>query len=158
MICKTIRIPPPPTPPHPTVEFYLLKYKLSIMDGANHLHSKLRMHCTENLKQIFPEMKLRGLASHIQELWTIYRYIPTISSRTQYSKIGEYIVGIYKSRTVTWVQKLGARPCNFISGNFFWILDTVCVDTWDTWMLVQWSSPSCSSWRSSCRTCCSSTR
>jgi hypothetical protein len=33
------------------------------MDGANHLHFKLQMHYIENLKQIFPEMKLRGLDS-----------------------------------------------------------------------------------------------
>jgi hypothetical protein len=26
-----------------------------------HKYSSLQMYCTENLKQIFPEMKLRGL-------------------------------------------------------------------------------------------------
>ena len=34
----------------------------------------------------------------------------------QYSKIGGPIVGIYKSLTDIWMQKLGMRPRSFISG------------------------------------------
>ncbi len=47
----------------------------------------------------------------------MYMYIPTIAPQTQYSKIGGLIAGIYKSLTDAWMQKLGIRLHNFISGN-----------------------------------------
>ncbi len=55
---------------------------------------ELQMHCSENLKQILPEMKLRGLAPNfcihvsVRDL-----YIPTIGPQTQYRKMRsrEYI-------------------------------------------------------------------
>ena len=57
------------------------------------------MHCTENSKQIFPEMKLRGRVLYF------YVHVPRICERfinsqdspqMQCSKIGGLIVGIYK--------------------------------------------------------------
>jgi hypothetical protein len=58
------------------------------------------MHCTENSKQIFPEMKLRGLFPNFYIHVSVSDlYIPTIGQQTQYSKIGGRIVGIYKSLT-----------------------------------------------------------
>ncbi len=49
----------------------------------------------QNLKQIFPEMKLRGLVPifyiHVS---VTYLYIPTIGPQTQYIKIGGPTVGI----------------------------------------------------------------
>ncbi len=76
------------------------------------------MHCTDNLKQIFSEIKLHGLVpdfyihASVSDL-----YILTIGPQTQYSKIGRPILVIYKSLLNTEMQKLGTRPCSFISGN-----------------------------------------
>jgi hypothetical protein len=51
-------------------------------------------------------------------LWVIYSiYSPDQSAKTQYSKIGEPIVGMYKSLTETWMPKLGTRLRSFISEN-----------------------------------------
>ncbi len=76
------------------------------------------MHCTENFKQIFPEMKLRGLVPNFYIHVSVSDlYIYTIGPQMQYRKIGGPIVGIYKSLTDTWMQKLGMRPHSVISGN-----------------------------------------
>jgi hypothetical protein len=56
----------------------------------------LQMHCTENSKQIFPEMKLCGLVPNFYIHVTVSDLnIPTIGPQTQCSKIGGQIVGIY---------------------------------------------------------------
>ncbi len=48
----------------------------------------LQMHCTENLKQAFPELKLRGLVPNLYIHVSVSDlYIPTIGPQTQYSKI-----------------------------------------------------------------------
>jgi hypothetical protein len=53
------------------------------------------LHCTENLKQIFPEMKLRGLVPNFYINVSVSDLlIPTIGQQMQYSKKGEPIVGI----------------------------------------------------------------
>jgi hypothetical protein len=58
----------------------------------------LQMHCTENLKHIFTKMKLRAIIPNFFS----ERFIPTIGSQTQYSKIGGPMVwGIYESLTDT---------------------------------------------------------
>jgi hypothetical protein len=73
-----------------------------VMKPVTQFTYTLQMHCTENKKQIFPEMKLRGLVStfyihvSVSEL-----YSPSIDPQMQYSKIGGPIVGIYKSLTQT---------------------------------------------------------
>jgi hypothetical protein len=62
----------------------------------------LQRHCKENLKQIFPEIKLRGLVSnfHIHiSVSDLYMYIHTIGHLILRQKIGGPIVGIYKSLT-----------------------------------------------------------
>ncbi len=57
------------------------------------------MHCTKYLKQIFPEMKLRGLVPNFYIHVSVNdSYIITIRLQTQYSKIGGLIVGIYKCK------------------------------------------------------------
>jgi hypothetical protein len=54
------------------------------------------MHCTKNSKQIFPEMKLRGLfPSFYIHVSVSDLYIPAISLQTRYSKIGGPIVRLY---------------------------------------------------------------
>ncbi len=56
--------------------------------------------CSENSKQLFPEMKLRGLDSNFYSHVSVSDlYIRTIGPQTQYSYIGGPIVGIYKSLT-----------------------------------------------------------
>jgi hypothetical protein len=52
----------------------------------------LQMHCIENLKQIFPEMKLRGLVPGFLNS-CICEHIPTICPKTKYSKIDGPICG-----------------------------------------------------------------
>ncbi len=56
-------------------------------------------------------MKLRGLIPnfHNHESVSDYIYITTIGPQTQYSKVGEPMVGIYKSLSDTWMKKLGTR-------------------------------------------------
>jgi len=75
------------------------------------------MHYTENSKQIFPEIKLRGLVPnfciHVLYLWAIYIF----PRRRNTAKKVDRLVGIYKSLTDTWMQKLGMRAGSFISGN-----------------------------------------
>ncbi len=71
-----------------------------------------RLHCTENSKQIFPEMKLRGIFTHFYIHVSVSDlYIPTHDRSANaillYSKIDGPIVGIYKSLTDTRMQKLG---------------------------------------------------
>ncbi len=56
------------------------------------------MHCTENTKQIFPEMKLCGLVPNFYiHVSVIELYNTMIGTQTQYSKMGGPILGIYKS-------------------------------------------------------------
>jgi hypothetical protein len=64
------------------------------------------MHCPENLKQIFPEMKLRShvpnFYKHVSVSDLLYiLYIHAIGAQTQYRKIGGPIVGIHKLLTDT---------------------------------------------------------
>ncbi len=65
---------------------------------------KLQRHCTENSKQIYLEMKLRGL-------------VPKSYIHVHVSDIGGPILRIYKSLTVTGMWKVRPRPRSFISGN-----------------------------------------
>ena len=68
------------------------------------LVASLQMHCTENLNQIFPEMKLRGLVPNFYiHVFMSDFHIHTIAPQMQHSKIGALIVGIYKSLTDTWM-------------------------------------------------------
>jgi len=69
-------------------------------------------HCAKNLKQIFPEIKLRGLVHNsyihvsVSDL-----YISTISGCSQ---IGEPIVGIYKLLTYTYKNvEIGKEATQF---------------------------------------------
>jgi hypothetical protein len=63
----------------------------------------LQMQCTENSKQIFPEMKLRGLVPNFYIHVSVSDlYIPTIGPQQQYRKKGGPIVRIqYISLTDT---------------------------------------------------------
>jgi hypothetical protein len=64
--------------------------------------SALQIHFTENSKQIFPEIKLRGLVPNSYIHVSVGDlYIPMINPQMQYSKIGEPIEGLYKSLTDT---------------------------------------------------------
>jgi hypothetical protein len=62
----------------------------------------LRIHCTENSKQIFPELKLRGrvpdLCIHVS---VSDLYIPTIGLPVLLNCICRPIMGIYKLLTDT---------------------------------------------------------
>ncbi len=85
------------------------------------------MHCTENSKQIFPEMKLCGLVPNLYIHVSVSDlYIPTTGPQTKYSQIGEQIMEIYKSLTDTWMQNLGTMPRSFISENIFFWRARVC--------------------------------
>jgi hypothetical protein len=72
-------------------------FALSKTSGEN----ARQMHCSENLKQIFPEMKLRGLPVFHIQVSVSDLYIATIGPQTQCSKIDAPIVGICKSFTDT---------------------------------------------------------
>ncbi len=55
----------------------------------------MQMHCAENLNQIFPEMKLRGLSPNFYIHVSVSDlYILPIGPQTQYSVIGGPIVEI----------------------------------------------------------------
>jgi hypothetical protein len=61
------------------------------------LEAALQMHCPENLKPIFLEMKLCGLIPNFYTHVSVSDlYIPTISQKTLYIKIGGPSVGIHK--------------------------------------------------------------
>ncbi len=67
-------------------------------DGATDRNHTLQKHCTENSKQIFPEMKLRGLVTNfLIHISVSVLYIPTNGPPILLQKIGGPIVGIYKS-------------------------------------------------------------
>ncbi len=82
----------------------------------------LQRHCTESSKQIFSEMKLRGLVpnSYIH-VSVSYLYIPRIGLPIllQQNTVGGLILGIYKSLTDTWMWKLGTKPPSFISDSTY---------------------------------------
>ncbi len=62
----------------------------------------LQRHCTENSKQIFPEMKLRGPVPNFHIHVSVSDlYIPTIGPSILLQKIGGLIVGVYKLFTDT---------------------------------------------------------
>jgi hypothetical protein len=62
----------------------------------------LQIHCTENSKQIFPEMKLRGLVPNFHIHVSVSDlYIPMIGPPILLQKLGGPIVGIFKSLTDT---------------------------------------------------------
>ncbi len=85
------------------------------------------MHCTENSKRIFPEMKLRGLVPNFYVHVSVSDlYISTIGPQMQYRKIGGPIVGLYKSLTDTCMQKVGMRPRSVISGNICFEFSVQC--------------------------------
>ncbi len=54
--------------------------------------------------------------------------LPISSERFIYSYDQSYIVGIYKSLTDTWMQKLGTRPRIVISGNICFEFSVQCGD------------------------------
>jgi hypothetical protein len=59
-------------------------------------------HCNENLKQIFPEMKLRGFVHNFQiQVSVSDLYFPMIGPPFLLQKIGEPIVEIHKLLTKT---------------------------------------------------------
>ncbi len=65
----------------------------------------MQMHCTENSKQIFPEMKLYSLVPNFYiYVFLSDCYIPTIGPQTQYSKIDGPIVRIYNSLTDSFMN------------------------------------------------------
>jgi len=80
------------------------------------LFSKLQRHNTENPKQIFPEMKLRGLSPifHIHVSVSDLN-IPTKACIFSGSRIGRPTLGIYKSLTDTRAWKCGLRPYSYSS-------------------------------------------
>jgi hypothetical protein len=78
-----------------------------------------------------PEMKLSGLVPNFYIYVSVSdSYISMIGPQTLYSKIGAPIVGIYKSFTDTWMQKLGRRPDSFISGNICFEFSVQCGLVW----------------------------
>ncbi len=120
-------------PPRPKASYIFLLFLWSIISSyllnTASWNYSLQMHCTENLKQIFPEMKLRGLVLDFYFHVSVSDlYIPLIVLQTQYSKIGGPIVGIYKLLRDTWMQKLGTKPHSFISGNICFEFAVQCVN------------------------------
>jgi hypothetical protein len=91
--------------------------------------TKLQRHCTANSKQIFPEMKLRGLVPHsnIHVSVTIYAFPRSVYLFCCSNKGGP-IVGIYKSFTDTFgnwergraVSVLGIRKSDLICSVINW--------------------------------------
>jgi hypothetical protein len=74
------------------------------------MQSTLQRHCTLNSKQIFSEMKLRGLVPNSYIHVSVSDiYIPTIGLPICYSKIGGPIVEIFKSLTDTLNMNLEIR-------------------------------------------------
>ncbi len=86
---------------------------------------------TENSKQLFPEKELWGLSPNFHiDLSVSDLYIPRIGPHISYSRIG---MGIHKSRSDTWMWKLGLRPHNTIPflgiffSNFRYYFFAVCI-------------------------------
>jgi hypothetical protein len=93
-----------------------MKYaELSRSDFVRLSTPALETHCSENSKQIFPEMKLRGHVSNY--------YIQVSVSR----KIGGPIVKLNNSLTDTRMWKLGTRPCSVISGSICFEFSLQCI-------------------------------
>ncbi len=73
------------------------------------------LHCNENHISIFLFQ-----FPHMMGLWAIYIFPWSIHIFFfSCSRIGISIMGIYKSRTDTWMWKLGLWPRNSFSGNIF---------------------------------------
>jgi hypothetical protein len=89
------------------------------------------MHCAENLKQIFPKIKRRGLVPNFYICERFIYCIPTIGPQTQYSKIGGPIVGMYKSLTEihecrNWERGLAVSFLGIYMFRIFGTVNTVC--------------------------------
>ncbi len=86
-----------------------MEFEKQIRQGLDLLYFyALQMQCTENSKQIFPEMKLRGFFPNFYEYIPVSvsdLYIPTIGPKTQYSKIGRPTVG------VKYINRSKIREC-----------------------------------------------
>jgi hypothetical protein len=103
--------------------FYFSLQRL-ILQAMLSPHAALQMHCIENSKQIFTEMKLRGLVPNFYIHVSVSAlHIPMIGPQTQYSKIGP-IGGISTSLTDT--LKLRTRPRSLISGNICFEFSEQC--------------------------------
>ncbi len=86
------------------------------------------LHCTENLKQIFPEMKLHGLVPNFCiNLSESDLYIPTIGPPIWPYCVWGLIVGLYKSLTDTRIEKFGTRRRSFIYGNICFEFSVQCI-------------------------------
>ncbi len=73
--------------------------------------STLQRQNAENLKQIFPEKKYRGLSPNFHIHVSVSElYMLTMSLPFLLEEICGPILGIYKSLTDTWMWKLGLRP------------------------------------------------
>ncbi len=78
----------------------------------------LQRHYTENAKQIFPEMKLRGLVPSSYIHFAVSNlYIPTIGLSILLQESWWTNLGSIKSLKDTWMWKLGLRPRSFFLGN-----------------------------------------
>ncbi len=78
-------------------------------------------------------------------LWAIYIF-PGLVHLFSCSRIGRPIAGTYKSLTGTWIQKLGLRPRNSLSGNICVEFSVVCLCiaelTWRVWGCNGWDGTS----------------
>jgi hypothetical protein len=78
----------------------------------------LQMHCTENSKQIFPEIKLHGIFPNFCiHLSVSDLYIPTICPQTQYCKIDRPMDGKLNITHRYINVESENKAAQFISGN-----------------------------------------
>ncbi len=94
--------------------------------------SSNELHCTENLKQIFPEKELRGHSSNSYIHFSVCDLYVYSHDRSDLSAAGKYgggpMVRIYIWLTDTWMWKLGLRPRNSFSGNIYIDISLPCGD------------------------------
>jgi hypothetical protein len=81
-------------------------------------HNEHRLHCKENPIYVFLFWELRGLSPNFHINVSVSDlHIPRVGPHISCSRIGRWIVGIYKSLTDTCMWKLGLWPCYSFSGN-----------------------------------------
>jgi hypothetical protein len=126
MPCRRVATPSPPFHDMASCAYQLMEtedFRMAVsrcncvcmrVELAFSVQHTLQKDCTKNLKQAFPENKLRDLFS----IFTfMYLYISTIGPQTQYSKIGRH-KSVIAHECRNWERRRAVSYLGIFASNF----------------------------------------